>query len=608
LAGQDARLIAKGHEPIAPSVNTGCSTQVDRSGVMTNPPSDFLKFVGTPFERYILPIIPVGAKLKAVSKISQGQLGKIPGRWLPDERVWVGFTDWSRNYVYAGASSLRAYQRWQTECGMPVSVGMNTKVFNVVDIDSDSPEMADFIEGYAVKYLGQSPAVRLRHGSCRRVLVYEYDQHTAPIRKHRLAFRDASGAEHAVEFLADGQQVVIEGPHAKGQMHHWRSSDLIENRNALGANLINADMVEHLFQALKGWVESTDGLERVTPALPTRGIRGPSFKIGNNSPHVAPNVDLLTRCVRAIDINSDRLADYDEWIRLLVAIKAACGGGRDFFLNVVWPWLEGNADNAGRGIEEMEAKWHSFTDSTLGADYVYQTAAEFGFMEGIDAQVRDIFPDRPAPEIATGNITGAGETSGGANASNSTGTVPGSPVGNASPPPGPITPNDTHRAVAKQFLAQLGREWRWSVEARRWYRYDASGVWKPDQSLICELGDFMAGISRQILSTVTGPTGVQRARNLESTGAIFAVEKLLENEPNLIVYERDFDDQPHLLNTPACVVDLRTGRFLQHAPELLMRQQTLISPNPEAVLPQEALDGDPVALDLHMQRWMPRLR
>jgi hypothetical protein len=28
LAGQDAGLIAKGHEPIAASVNTGCSTQV----------------------------------------------------------------------------------------------------------------------------------------------------------------------------------------------------------------------------------------------------------------------------------------------------------------------------------------------------------------------------------------------------------------------------------------------------------------------------------------------------------------------------------------------------------------------------------------------------
>jgi hypothetical protein len=79
--------------------------------------------------------------------------------------------------------------------------------------------------------------------------------------------------------------------------------------------------------------------------------------------------------------------------------KAACGGDYEFFLNVVWPWREDNAENAGRGIEEMEGKWNSFHDSQLGADYVYDIASSFGFMEGKYARALEIFADREPPPM-----------------------------------------------------------------------------------------------------------------------------------------------------------------------------------------------------------------
>jgi hypothetical protein len=104
-------------------------------------------------------------------------------------------------------------------------------------------------------------------------------------------------------------------------------------------------------------------------------------------------MEFLARCVRAIDINDEQLADYDAWIVLLVAIKTACGGDRDFFLNVVRPWLEGNAENGERGVEEMEAKWNSFRDSSLGAEFVYRCAAKFGFTEGVHAITEEMFRD-----------------------------------------------------------------------------------------------------------------------------------------------------------------------------------------------------------------------
>jgi hypothetical protein len=45
---------------------------------MPYPLSDFMKFAGTDFESYILPIIPAGAKLTANSTLNEDQLGKIP--------------------------------------------------------------------------------------------------------------------------------------------------------------------------------------------------------------------------------------------------------------------------------------------------------------------------------------------------------------------------------------------------------------------------------------------------------------------------------------------------------------------------------------------------
>ena len=45
----------------------------------------FTKFAGTDFEKYVIPIIPVGAKLSPKSTLAQDRLGKIPGKRYGDE-------------------------------------------------------------------------------------------------------------------------------------------------------------------------------------------------------------------------------------------------------------------------------------------------------------------------------------------------------------------------------------------------------------------------------------------------------------------------------------------------------------------------------------------
>src|ERR1700730_5845701 len=113
---------------------------------MTNPPSNFLKFAGTPFESYILPIIPANAKLKPREDgkpvIDAERLGKIPGWYVARADAWVGFGDWPHHST--SKKHLETWQGWQTP-DVPVAIGMRTAEFPVVDIDSDDPAIAEAI-------------------------------------------------------------------------------------------------------------------------------------------------------------------------------------------------------------------------------------------------------------------------------------------------------------------------------------------------------------------------------------------------------------------------------------------------------------------------------
>ena len=79
------------------------------------------------------------------------------------------------------------------------------------------------------------------------------------------------------------------------------------------------------------------------------------------SPNRSLDLDVLARCVEAIDLNCDKLADYHSWLVLLRAICAACGGDMPFFADIVLPWLRTNATNVeDDGDARMEMKWRTF--------------------------------------------------------------------------------------------------------------------------------------------------------------------------------------------------------------------------------------------------------
>lgn len=534
-------------------------------------PTVFRKFVGTPYQGYILPIIPVGASLSPNSKLTPDHLGKIPGRYNAQEGHWAGW-DWQNNRTTK--TQLERWELQQIETG-PTAAAMNTVKFPGLDIDSDDEAFRDMVWALADQHLDKTPVVRCRDGSVRAVLFYEHKDHTPPIRKFRIKVQDTAGQQHLVEFLAAGQQVVIEGPHAKGRMHYWRDGGLTEHIGALPQ--VELDQIVAFFAALRQSCEAL-GYETVkAPAGSAGGEREDAVSITNlMSPHLAADQDLLARAVRAIDLDDPGI-DYDTFITLLRAICAASAGSVDFLHDAVWPWVcerqtvaRGNGPRTEeRGIEWLEERWRSFHDSQLGAEYVYGWAATFGFNDGRQALAQEIMAHAPTTTAAT---DGGGDQAADGNGGG------GQLAAGAGVPSGPTPPNDTHRALALAFESSCADVRKYSVDTKRWLEHE-SAVWQPCHTVLSDIGDMAAALASQLLNNPTAVQGGARARALESTGTLLSVRTMLQARPAMIVREEDFDADQHLLNTPDFIVDLRTGETLQHAPHFLMRQQTLVTPD-----------------------------
>ncbi len=311
------------------------------------------------------------------------QLGKIPGKRRPDG-TWTGFYAWQSNR--ATPLMLERWQGWQDTTG-PFASAIRTGVFLAGDVDINDEAIAEEITVRVIASLGTPGATRRRFGNPRRVLFYGHMSNTDPIAKRKIKFRIIdTGEECAIELLGEGQQVVIEGPHAKGAMHYWQDDiGLIEGIDAMRDNLLTLKDVNNLIADLQRFIEADPRFELIKASLPgsSTGDRADAVSIDDlMSPHVAEDREMLARAIAKIDINAPALSDYDSWINLLRAIKAACVGDHAFFIDTVWPWLQGNAGNVSKGIEWVEERWNSFRDSQLGARFVYQTAFPFDSRSG----------------------------------------------------------------------------------------------------------------------------------------------------------------------------------------------------------------------------------
>ena len=118
----------------------------------------------------------------------------------------------------------------------------------------------------------------------------------------------------------------------------------------------------------------------------------------------------------------------------------------------------------------------------------------------------------------------------------------------------------SHGALADAFLLNTGHNLRFDRDANCWYFFDGR-CWQGNHNHL-------------VLHAIENSLPVE----LRNSHMIAGVEKSLRNRPKLSIRQRDWDPDPHLLNTPAGVVDLRTGDIMPSSPDFLMTRITSAAP------------------------------
>ncbi len=559
--------------------------------------TDFEKWIGTNFAKYLLPIIPAGSALSEDSKLDDEHLGKTPGNWqglYTGKNEWSGFFRWSTYYQQITVTAIKRWHAWQKpdQAGVPVASALNSIVLIGFDGDSDDENVIRWMRMCMESVLGPTRMVRRRDGAVRFLAVYRRDEHTAPFSKMRFVGQDKDGNKHLFEILGEGCQYVMEGPHAKGSMHYWENEEPVHTLwdELPVINHVQASTVKRRLEETCGMV----GLERVSAlSVTTSSDRASAVKITDvTSEHIEPNEERLLKAIEHIDLDHPEI-DYNSFITLQRAICAAVMGDTSF-INKIWPWIctQGPARGNGprteeQGQEWLETKWNSFPDSIVGARHVYWWAAKCGYTEAMEdangekaQEMFDALPDNPTDAQGADGSAGGAQGAGGAGGPRGTGSN------------GPLPQADNHDEIGAFLTPILRAEWRYNTNSRQWLHH-VHGRWVGGYSVVIPVQEYCSALARTILATVNGPIGIARANRLKSYGTWMAVVKFLECQQSLRVDESSFDRDLWLLNTPGGYVDLRTCELRPHEPDLLMRRMTAVTPDMNALR----------ACALGLQRW-----
>jgi hypothetical protein len=317
----------------------------------------FHDYAAAGFRDDLLPILPVDAGVHPNSLHLMTSRGKVPGRKRPEG--WAGFKYWTRHVTTDADIPM-----WQ---GWGAGIGMQGRRFPALDVDIDDPELADAVHREALAVLGAAPA-RFGRGP-RRILVYA----GAGMRKERLAFRrlgETDGAAQAVEFLATGQQYVVEGIHpGTREPYVWQHDHSPVELGPDGLTSITAEQLRTLYLRIEGLLE-LHGYEVVTRSG-LAGVRG-AGPVSNGGLR-APSVAAIGRALAAIPNE----VDYDTWLKIGAAVKASAAPEED--QEALALWEDWSLQYGGNTPEMVLVKWDSLRPPfKVGWDFLSHYATEEG--------------------------------------------------------------------------------------------------------------------------------------------------------------------------------------------------------------------------------------
>lgn len=406
-----------------------------------------------------------------------------------------------------------------------------------VDIDIDDPAIAARVRDLAEQILGET-IVRRRWDSPRVFLPYR----AAEGEPRKISIIGPGGK---VEVLGAGQQAFIYGVHPDGAELEWEP---------LGP----ADIPRDALPA----VTDEQIREFLTAAALLIGALPPGAARGNGStgkreaaalapPDAAAVVDLFGRLPNPLDF------DYDQYVAVMLGAAGCIQGlaarnqlGDDDAASigeaaVAWAvrW-----EGGGRGEAYERSKWAD--------DWSKRDDPKAGW---------------PSLQLVAATLI--------------PGYRPSLPVGGAFdgvnlPPAPPLTPPPRTPEHSEQWLKDLfaGRHadrFRYVAAAGEWRAWSGTS-WRPDQTLLAE--HLVAEICREAAVACDNDA---RARQLASHRMASAVERFARADRRLAATIDQWDADPWILNTPACVVDLRTGERRSHDPAMFATRITGASPEGE---------------------------
>lgn len=330
--------------------------------VRVRPSFDALAAVG--FNGEILPIAAPGTFIRMRNGLEPAE-GKAPTReFRADEKSWSRYADWTTDSI--GPRQLAAWDKLPVAaCG----IGLRTRRFPTLDCDVYDPALAQAIAAAADEFFGPVP-VRSRPDQPKWARVYRTE---TPFVKQRIAFTlPGDDRPMAVEFLGDGQQIVLEGAYDEaGTVNRLWSPCGLDQFGAHNLPTVTADSARFFMEcAVPALIDEAGGTisrartKRSAPAPERIAVGDPRLMATDPADAVA-----ALQAVPCEDL------DYAEWIDTGRAFKAAVGGD-DAYLPDFLTWCEGyeaNDDDISR------AKWDSFDSSTLGAEMLFSQAYRHGF-------------------------------------------------------------------------------------------------------------------------------------------------------------------------------------------------------------------------------------
>lgn len=492
------------------------------------------------------------------SRLDPAQLGKSPG--MPNGNgSWHGVDHTAHR---TGEADAISYGRAACNVGL---TGRRWFAFDI-DFEGATPgdralQLAGSIKAVLQLHLGGG-MLRSRAGTARCAVVYRRDQgedlHSVSWKMHDTATDELLGK---VELIAALRQLVVAGVHPSGALLECRldghSEPVEQGDPAVLSRLpvVSVAAVEAVFEALQA-VLDRQGV-RLGGTGSVGGGAGAGARAAIGARALPPDrFALLGEALHAIPNDGSGGFDYDQFIRRLAAVKAACGGDEDFYRAVFLPWalqFPGNHDRR----DAIRAKWDSVHDAALGADWLEREARRHGWQGILVDDYAELPPTHeavsaPAPVAEVVSLAGAQ-----ADRARADRAERGAAAGKQPDPDDATLAQafDKH-PLGRPYLQLDGQWWRWSA-----------GIWQGGPGIAAVL----QGDVQTFLQNVVHLQRVEHAK-VSSVSRAFAGVRMLTLQARLRLARVELpapqaellDADPLLFNMQSGVVDLGAGTVRAH--------------------------------------------